>query len=134
MPMFDDPRKELRRLEEELLAAEYEEEEQIEQYDEFEDFGEYDEDEAILAEARALIGEEEPPIYRNHANGYGTRRPNPAVDFNRTVYADEEFDEDSAVLVEKKKKEKGIGGLVFLAILELIGILGIVGGGVLWLL
>ena len=134
MPMFDDPRKELRRLEEELLAAEYEQEEQIEQYDEFEDFGEYDEDEAILAEARALIGEEEPPIYRNHANGYGTRMPNPAVDFNRTVYADEEFDEDSAVLVEKKKKEKGIGGLVFLAILELIGILGIVGWWVLWLL
>ena len=134
MPMFDDPRKELPRREEELLAAEYEEEEQIEQYDEFEDFGEYDEDEAILAEARALIGEEEPPIYRNHANGYGTRRPNPAVDFNRTVYADEEFDEDSAVLVEKKKKEKGIGGLVFLAILELIGILGSVGWWVLGLL
>ena len=134
MPMFDDPRKELRRLEEELLAAEYEEEEPIEEYDEFEDFGAYDEDEVILAEARALIGDEEPPIYRNHANGYGARQPNPAVDFNRTVYADEEFDEADAVLVEKRKKEKGIGGLVFLAILELIGILGILGWWVLWLL
>lgn len=121
MPIFDDPRRELRRLEEELLAEEREEE-----YEEFGDYGfeEYDEDAELLAQAKALIGDEAPPV----------RRRNPAVDFNRTVYADEEFDEDDAVLVKKRKKEKGIGGLLFLAILELMGILGIVGWWILWLL
>lgn len=116
--MFDDPGKELRRMKDELLAAEYEEE------------AEY-EDEDWLEEAKELIGEEEFPI-RNHANGYGTR--NYAVDFNRMVYDDEELDETAAVFAEEPEKKKGIGGLVLLALLELLGILAIVWWWVRWLL
>ena len=123
--MFDDPGRELRRLEQELLAAEAEELDNFEEYDEADD---------LLAEAKMLLGDydDDPPI-RNHANGYGRRMPNPAVDFSRTVYDDEDFDEDAAVLVEKTKT-KGIGDLVFLAILEVIGILAIVGWWLQWLM
>ena len=144
--MFDDPKKELQRMQRELLAAEQETEEEV--YTPFEDYtacGDYDEEEQLLKEAKMLIGDfdDEPPI-RNHANGYGNRRTvsapqkappapkNPAVDFNRTVFSDEEFDEKNAVLVEEQPK--GIGGLLLLAILEVLGILAIVGWWIQWLM
>jgi len=123
--MFDDPKKTLRRMEQELLAAEREETPEP-------DFGaefELDED-ALLREAKALIGEEEEIPIRNHANGYGTR--NYAVDFDRTVYDDEEMDEDKALYAEETKT-KGIGGLVVLALLEVLGIVAIVLWWVRWL-
>lgn len=123
--MFDDPKKELRRMEQELLAAEYEEEPEPDFGDEFElEEGDW------LQEAKALIGDEEEIPIRNHANGYGTR--NYAVDFDRTVYDDEEMDEDKALFAEETKS-KGIGGLVVLALLEVLGIVAIVLWWVQWL-
>ena len=155
--MFDDPRKNLHWMEQELLAEE-EPEQPDEIYDTFggefqEPYGQYDDD-ALMDLVDELIEEEapEPPV-RNFANGYGRRR-NPAVDFSRTVYADEEFDESAAVLVgeppkkkeyntyvknckkkkKKAKKKKGIKGLVFLAFLEILGILAIIGWWLQWLI
>ena len=119
--MFDDPKKELRRMQDELLAAEMEE--WLEQT-QSQDINE------LLDDAKDFL-EEEPPV-RNFANGYGAQPRNYAVDFDRTVYDDEEFDDDAAVFVEEPKK-KGIGGLVFLAILELIGIVAIVVWWIKWL-
>lgn len=128
--MFDDPKKELRRLEEALLAEGFDEaydpsvEEMEPEYD-----PEYD------WELEALL------------------EPNEAVDFGRMAYADEDFDEDAALLADTgsrgrkrketmkqkkggkpvKKQKKGIGGLVLLALLELLGIAWLVRWWILWL-
>lgn len=128
--MFDDPKKELRRLEQELLAAEYEDEPEEQEAEFGSEF--VFEEEDWLREAKALIGEEEEIPIRNHANGYGTRPGNYAADFDRTVYDDEEPDEDKAVFVDEPKS-KGIGGLVLLALLEVLGIVAIVWWWVQWL-
>lgn len=156
--MFDDPSRELRRLEEELLAEE--EEEEFEQSEE-DEYGEYDEffDEDDLNDAlygsdqgwvdnldELLSGE---PEVRNHANGYGTRMKAPQKKVSQAskkkkkakkvkkapVYEEEEYeelDEDAAVF-DEDYKDKGIGGLVFLAILEIIGILAVVLWWIQWL-
>ncbi len=114
--MFDDPKKELQRMEEELFAAEYEEE--------AESGGEPERDgEDWLQQVKDLLGEEEPPI-RNHANGYGPHSRNHDPDLGRAAIADEELDERRAVFAEEPKK-KGAGGLVLLALLEVLGILAI---------
>ena len=106
--MFDDPKKELQRLQEQLLQDE-----------------EWFEKE--LESAKAMIGEgpgksqaiskQKPrkdaelrrsdPMIRNYANGYGQKRP-PVRN------------------TEVRKPRKGIGGLVVLATLETMGIVGIV--------
>ena len=158
--MFDDPSRELRRLEEELLAEE-EEEEEFEPSEE-EAYGEYDEffDEDDLNDAlygsdqgwvdnldELLSGE---PEVRNHANGYGTRMQATQKKVSQAskkkekkakkakkkpVYEEEEYeelDEDAAVF-DEEYEEKGIGGLVFLAILEIIGILAVVRWWIQWL-
>lgn len=139
--MFDDPKRELQRLEEELLAEEAEEnpdqEEEPAPEDEFDPFFDddalndalYGSDQGWLEDVDALLQE---PEVRNHANGYGTRRSNPAVDFPKTVYADEDLDESQAVF-DDRPKPKGVGGLVFLAILEVIGILAVLLWWVQWL-
>ena len=84
--MFDDPRKELRRLEEQLLAEE--------------DPGPDVPEDALwlddeLEEARRLLGDEmpddeeeededpEPMVYRNFANGYGRRQSAPVRNRDR---------------------------------------------------
>ncbi|HIR30618.1 MAG TPA: hypothetical protein IAB83_01215 [Candidatus Faecousia faecavium] len=155
--MFDDPSRELRRLEEELLAEE-EEEEEFEQSEE-DEYGEYDEffdeedlnnalygsDQGWVDNLDELLSEE--PEVRNHANGYGTRMEAPRKKASqaskkkekkakkRSVYEEEEYeqlDEDAAVF-DDDYKEKGIGGLVFLAILEIIGILAVVRWWIQWL-
>lgn len=128
--MFDDPKKELRRMEQELLAAEYEKDSE-EMEPEFGAGFEFEEED-WLREAKALIGEEEEIPIRNHANGYGTRPRNHAVDFERTVYDDEEMDEKKAVFTDEPKP-KGIGGLVLLALLEVLGIVAIVWWWIQWL-
>ena len=144
--MFDNPRDKLYWMEEELFEAEYgeediyeEENEYDEVFDTFQGEVEEDEDQQFLSELHGLLeedgGEEEeivPPRRR--------RMPNPAVDYRRTVYQDEEFDESTAVLVEKRsrqkgvKKKKGIKGLVFLAFLEILGILAVIGWWMQWLI
>ena len=122
--MFDDPGQNLKWLEEELLAAEEAEapEEDPEEYGEdfYEDTPDPDED--WLEEVDALLAPEKPARRRRH----------PAVDYTRTVYDDEELDEDAAVF-DDDPPPKGIGGLLILAILEVLGILAVVGWWLKWL-
>lgn len=121
MPIFDDPGRELRRLEEELLAEEEDYEKILSTVD----------DDEFLEDLSQYLDEEDTPVIRNHANNYGSRPVNYAVDFDRTVFADENVDEDDAVFEEdvrptkkekKQSKEKGAGGLVLIILLELAGI------------
>ena len=162
MPMFDDPQKELQRLQQQLLAEE-------EEYDEFEE--EYlTEDEWLeqeIAEAKALSGYQEPleaPV-RNYANGYGTQnrqarqgqsgygtQPSPQ---QRSPYGPGQRSYMSArsgydlqereayrpgvrnyseEVIEEEEDEKGVGGLVLLAILLTLGIVGVAAYWVLVLL
>lgn len=140
--MFDDPKRELERLNE-ALQEEEEAEALAQETEAAGEKGEYlDEsviDEALygsdqkwLDEIHELLEEPEPAV-RNHANGYGNTRRNPAVDFSKAVYEDEgELDEEQAVL-DDRPKPKGIGCLLVLAIAEMLGILAIVGWWLNWL-
>ena len=108
MPMFDDPRGALNRLQQELLEeeAEYEEE----------NFSEDHWLDEEIAEAKALLGmdeeeEDDPVIYRNYANGYG-----------RQVYAREAYpDAEEEIPADDTKGQK------ILAFLLLAGILAVAG-------
>ena len=131
--MFDDPRGKLYWMEEELLS---EEEDGESEYDEiFEDFGEEfsdaDPDGQFLRELNDLLGEEDEEILRPRGR---------AMEYQRTVFADETFDESTAVLVEKRRtkqripKNKRIRGLVILACLEIFGILAVIGWWLRWLI
>ena len=135
MPMFDDPKRELQRLQQQLLA---EEEDLEEEYLTEEEWFERE-----MAEAKALSGYQEPkePEVRNYANGYGTRpkqsaaRPNQYREYpqqQRAAYRPNvrNFSEEPV----REEEEKGIGGLVFLAILLTLGIVGVAGYWVLVLL
>ena len=111
MRFFDDPGKALQQMEDELLE---------------EDWGEEDVDED---------GEDFPVLTRR-----SSRPVNYAVDFDRTVYDDEETDD--AYYAEdyiadrksrKKQRKKGSGGLVLLLLGELAGIAGIIWWWVKWL-
>ena len=111
MRFFDDPGKALQQMEDELLEEDWDEE----------DVDGDDEDFQILTRR--------------------DRRPtNYAVDFDRTVYDDEETDD--AYYAEdyiadrksrKKQRKKGSGGLVLLQIGELPGIAGIIWWWIKWL-
>ena len=150
--MFDDPKRELNRLQRELLAEE-------EQDDDLADIL------AMLEEAEPEAAYEEDfvpePLHRNYANGYGGKIRNYANDYGRSMTRDlrpeeeepdyEEYWEDDDRMVctddgdgddravyrdygRKKPKEKGIRGLVMLACLELLAIIGILGWWMLWLM
>ena len=101
--MFDDPQKNLGQLEKELLAEE--------------DTNKWLDDE--LAETRRLLGEEpaaeaapqEAPV-RNFANGYG------AADYE---------DEPEETPENELSRKRTIRNLVVVALIELAGILGILG-------
>lgn len=108
--MFDNPRNRLEWLEDELLDNELEEIL----------YGEGDE-ECDEEECDEEEYEEEKP----------RRRCRRAADFNRAVYEDEDDDESRYMLLPKRK---GIKGLVFLAVLEVIGILAILGWWLQWLI
>ena len=119
MPMFDDPKKELQRLQEQLLAQEEESAPE-------EAFPEADFDEELDDIIRLISDEKKPPqvsretAYRNFANNYGQEPEVEEEEESAALYCDEIEDEP-----QPKKKEKGIGGLVFLAVLETLGILAI---------
>ncbi len=128
--MFDDPKKELNRLDAELRAESYEEElEQLQSQEipALDDLFEY-EDDGWLGDPEETEDADIP--IRNHANAYG-RKHSDAPDFRRTVYADESSKENDAVFVEKQGKSKqkdkrkdGVGCLPFVILLELMGIAG----------
>ena len=119
MPMFDDPGKRLRQLQEELLAVEEDPDEELEEpedyldedYEEFEDYDDY---------------EEAPPIRRHN---YGV------------AYADEllELEEDDSVFYReeyellRKKRRRKLRRLTVLAVVELLAILGMLGWWLSWI-
>ena len=125
--MFDDPKKDLKWLQEQLLAEELREEEDREDTREQSDedwFGDQelwlDEE---LEEARELLEEPRRPF------DYDAQDEDDAP----AVYADPPK-KGKAKKEKKPKKEKGIGGLVFLACLEVIGIAAVLVWWALWLL
>ena len=69
-----------------------------------------EEDDSWLEEARALMGEEEVP----------------QVSVRNNDRLDVDLDSYSQDVYEQPPKEKGVGGLVFLAILESLGIAAII--------
>ena len=105
--MFDDPKRKLQELEDQLLAAE---DNTLEQEDEFQ---------KIYAEVLAEFGpgdtqEQEPPI-RNFANGYG-RNVQPV-----TPVVPPPMPEPEPILEQEapaRTKRERIAGLVFLAVIE----------------
>ena len=145
--MRDDPRRNLKWLERELLAEE-------EVFRNFSSLPEMDpeEEEDLLDLVDMYLEEdqeeeEEPPV-RNFANNYG-REPK-SLQAER-AYAAAHFDEQAAVPVktkkelrreakQRKKEEKkasvnrNLKDLVFLAVLECIGILAIIGWWLQWLI
>ena len=133
--MYDDPRKNLKWLEQELLA-----EDTIHR-----DFSrlpnpEYQKDEDLLELVDILIGEDaaepEPPV-RNFANHYGGTAKSVRAE---QAHIRQQFDPSAAILTKtgKQLRSEKIAGkkanvnrnlkdLVFLAILEIAGILAILG-------
>ena len=111
MPMFDDPRKALNRLQQELLEEEEEYEEEYLSEDEW-----LDEE---IAEAKAMLGmdeaddEDDPVIYRNFANGYG--RP--------ARYREESVDdeEEEEIVVDDTKGQRILMFLLVMGILAVAG-------------
>ena len=108
MPIFDDPKKSLERMQRQLLQEEEEYEEEYLTEEEW-----FDEE---LAEAKALLEnrdeteEEDEPLYRNFANGYGEyRQPRQYSDF-------EEEEEESEL------SPKGGNGQLAVTFLLLAGI------------
>ena len=137
--MGDDPRKHLKWLEQELLAEEH-----IHR-----DFSklpdpEYHEDEELLELVDMLIGEDETPeepLPRNFANNYGRETKGARAE---RAHRNRQQEESVALLTKTKKQlrqeakqqkiaekkagvNRNIKGLVFLAILECLGILALLG-------
>ena len=101
--MFDDPRKSLHRIEDELLDEELED---------------------------ILYGDEEDEEeYVEYEQPRRCKRKK--QNFHRAVYEDEDDDEDRYMLLPKRK---GCKGRVFLAILEIIAILAVLGWWLQWLI
>ena len=122
--MFDDPKKQLKDLEDQLLAAEMTDEEFERFYgDIYEEFGRHKQDD--WQEQEDLLADQPARIVRNYANGYGKTadrsapksqpKPNP-----RNAYA------DNGRSVPPQNKETGIKGLVITACLLSLGIVAVV--------
>ena len=121
--MFDDPKKDLKWLEEQLLAVDAPQEEDLGLEDWLD---EEDSLEAELREARALMGDG-PGHHCSQTDVFTFLEEDAQEEDAPAVYAD-------APREERKKKEKGVGGLVFLACLETLGILAVLAWWAIWLL
>ena len=123
--MFDDPKKDLAWLEAQLLAEEAPQEEAPE-----EEWFETEEDwlDAELREAHALMGDA-PARSRTKEDIFAFLEEDAARE-EAPAYADGPRQAEP----KKKKKEKGVGGLVFLACLETLGIIAVLLWWVIWLL
>lgn len=115
--MFDNPRKSLFRLQQELLA---EEEEPVEEAD-------FEDPEEALDEMKEFLRREDweesdrEPLYRSYSED------------------DEEAEDmqyaDPAELPKKelkKRRKRGNGGLIFAAVLEILGLIALLGWWLLW--
>ena len=113
MPIFDDPKKSLERMQRQLLQ---EEEEYEEEYLTDEEW--FDEE---LAEAKALLeedgeeDEEDEAIYRNFANGYGAAR-------QAVGYDELEEEEEAEEAEEPVRPAKRMSGQLKLTFFLLAGI------------
>ena len=109
MPIFDDPKKSLERMQKQLLQEE-------EEYEEAEYLTEEEWFDEELAEAKALLENREETeegdeiLYRNFANGYGEYR-------QTRQYADFEEEEE-----EPERSPKGGNGQLAVTFLLLAGI------------
>ena len=131
--MFDDPRKELWRLQEQLLAEEEAaEEEYEEEYEEDSDDLDLDAIDELLSEEADEEEEEQELFYRNHANGYGSQVRNYANRYGRGSPKEFDYLEDEDELSDEeylfrddyrkaKRKKKNIGWVI-IALLEVIAI------------
>jgi len=111
MPIFDDPKKSLERMQRQLLQEE-------EEYGEEEYLTDEEWFDGELAEAKALLEEEEyteeedETLYRNYANGYGTARQTVGYD----ELEEEEYGEESA------RPANAVKGQLLLTVFLLAGI------------
>ena len=161
MPMFDDPQKELQRLQQQLLAEEEEYTEYKEDYLTEEEWLDQE-----IAEAKALSGYQEPreaPV-RNYANGYGAQVRQPRQPYSQAGYGAPSRPQNPYAANQRsyargrggydlqereayrpgvrnyseeaieEEEEKGVGGLVALAIALTLGIVGVAAYWVLVLL
>lgn len=113
MPMFDDPKKELKRLENELLAEEYEDDPE-ETDDLSEDYGETDLDEFFEEEA------EEDDAYSRPLE-----KQILGDDYSRSMSEILLEEEDDQPVRKKKKKGGSVVGLAILCVLETAAIVGL---------
>lgn len=125
--MFDDPKKDLKWLEQQLLAQE-----DPQNQDQEEDLlSEEDWLEVELREARALL-DNGAPRQRRREDAFAFLEED-IQNEGAAVYADDPR-QTPAPRGKKKKKEKGVGGLVFLACMETLGIIAVMLWWVIWLL
>ena len=128
--MFDNPKKELERLEQQLLAAEMDIDEEVEEefddlyediYDEFGEEAPYDVDD----ELESLLNGTELPI-RNYSNNYGA--PEREL-YDRAAGFDTEIEEEEYHMDESRyaapPKKKGFRGLVIFTLLQAIVIIAL---------
>lgn len=116
--MFDDPKKELQRIQRELLAAEHQAAPQPKAPEEISD--------DWLQEAKDLI-DSEPVSFLERGNPYGSQ--------NRAYFGDENENSDRAVYLDPppKKKKKGTFWWLLIALLEIGAIAAIVMKWLEWL-
>ena len=121
MPMFDDPQKELEQLQEKLLEQEEWFQRELDSAKRM--IGDLPEERpartknAAAAKAAKKPSAGEAPV-RNHANGYGTQPSRKIVQ----PLQQEDYDRE-----ELEPRKKSVKGLVILASLETLGILGLIG-------
>ena len=123
--MFRDRQEELDRLQEQLLEEEPEELE--EEYTEEEEYLDAEVDDLLAANDQG----ENPQTYNNYSNDYGRQLRNYASGYKayNSDHTDEDLEEYSQQVLHPQK-EKGITGLLILAMLLLLGI----GGVLAWML
>ena len=99
MPMFDNPDRELSRLQQQLL-----EEEELEEL--VEEFGEEDYEDCFQEDYEEETRE---PFYRNHANGYGADIRNFANGYRgEALFEEEEFEEDISPKNHRRRSARGL--------------------------
>ena len=114
MPMFDDPKKELNRLQEELLSEETSGwEDELADLDSL--LADYEEDRTL-------------PVKESYRKVDDVHRMSNALLEDEDDEDDSDDDEDlyrDEVKKAKKQKEKGVGGLIAVAIAESVAIIGL---------
>ena len=126
MPMFDDPSKELEKLQAQLLEDEDWFERELDAAKRM--IGDMPASKAAPAKAAPKNGA---PV-RNYANGYGEGQTQPRI--REMKLSEDSVQEKPKAKSKKKKKEQSNRGLIILALVEAMGILGLLGYWVLVLL